>query len=59
MLIVNERWLVYHEEMKGMQVVYLDGLRRIQIDIEGNDNDIDNIRSQVEEIVRFIRSDFN
>ena len=59
MLIVNERWLVYHDETQGTRVIYLDDLKQIDIGIIGDDNDIDNIKGQIKDIISFIRNDFN
>ena len=59
MLIVNERWLVFHDEKQGTRVICLDDLKQIDIDIIGDDNDIDNIKGQIKDIISFIQNDFN
>ena len=53
-LIANERYLVYQTEMDGVQIIYLDNIKSIHVDIEGNDNDTDNVATQILDVVKHI-----
>ena len=53
-LIANEKYLVYKTKMDGIQIIYLDDIKSINVEIEGNDNDADNVAEQILDVVKYI-----
>ena len=57
MILVNTKYLVIFDEINGLQVVYLPELKCIEMELDdAHDKTIDDIKSQVEDMVNHIQS---